>query len=99
MPAAITLDMEALAALARRYHVARFALFGSVLRSDFTETSDVDVLVEFLPDKTPGLKFFQLQAELSTLVGRSVDLHTPAFISARFRKDVLAEAEVIHVAA
>ena len=38
----------------RRHHIRRLALFGSVLRDDFTPDSDVDVLVEFDEGKTPG---------------------------------------------
>jgi predicted nucleotidyltransferase len=53
----ITLDRERVADFCRRRHNARWSLFGSVLRDDFTPDSDVDVLVEFAPRKTPGLEF------------------------------------------
>lgn len=42
----ITLDMEAVADFCRRWHVREFSLFGSVLKDDFTEDSDVDVMVD-----------------------------------------------------
>ncbi len=45
-------------AFCKRYHIAKLALFGSVLRDDSRPDSDVDVLVEFEPGHTPGL--FQL---------------------------------------
>jgi len=79
--------------LCQRYHIRRLSLFGSVLRDDFGPDSDVDVLVEFEEGHTPGLAFFTLQEELTTLVGRQVELHTPGFLSRFFREKVLSEAE------
>ena len=70
------------------------ALFGSTLHGDSTVDSDLDVLVEFEPDHVPGLAFFAMEAELSELLGRKVDLNTPGFLSPYFRDQVLAEAEV-----
>lgn len=75
------------------------ALFGSVLRDDFCPGSDVDVLVEFEPGHTPGLDFFDMQDELSTILGHNVDLNTPNFLSPYFRDRVMAEAEVLYDAA
>jgi predicted nucleotidyltransferase len=71
----------------------RRALFGSVLRDDFGPDSDVDVLVEFEDGHVPGLAFFTMEAELSRILRRKVDLNTPQFLSRHFRDDVLAEAE------
>ena len=83
-----------IAEFCRRHHIQRLSLFGSVLRDDFGPESDIDVLVEFEPGKTPGLSFFSMQEELSEMFRRCVDLNTPRFISKRFRDRVLAEAEV-----
>ena len=83
----------------QRHHIRRLALFGSVLRDDFTADSDVDVLVEFEPGKTPGLAFFALQDELSELLNRKVDLHTPGFLSPHFRDAVISQAETVYDAA
>ena len=74
------------------------ALFGSVLREDFTSSSDVDVLIEFEPGHVPGLEFFRMERELSELLGRKVDLNTPAFLSSAFREQAMAAAEVQYVA-
>lgn len=95
----LTIDRERISEFCRRHHIRRLALFGSVLRADFGPTSDVDVLVEFEPDHVPGLAFFTMQQELSTLIGRPVDLNTPGFISRYFRESVLNEAEPLYVAA
>ncbi len=88
-----------MAAFCRRHHVSRLAFFGSVLRDDFTPSSDVDVLVEFEAGHVPGLAFFSMEAELSSLLGRKVDLNTPGFLSRYFKDRVLAEAENQYVAA
>jgi len=99
VPSKIAIDRDAIAAFCRRHHVRRLALFGSVLRDDFAPGSDVDVLVEFESGHVPGLAFFDMERELSSLLGRKVDLNTPGFLSRYFRNRVLAEAENQYVAA
>ncbi len=76
MNAQIEIPSDKIAAFCRRNRIRRLALFGSVLRDDFTSESDVDVLVDFEPGQTPGLEFFNMQDELSELLGRQVDLYT-----------------------
>lgn len=94
----IAIDREKLAEFCQRNHIRKLSLFGSILRDDFGADSDVDVLVEFEPGHVPGLRFFALESELSSLWGRKVDLNTPDFLSPYFRGRVLAEAEVHYVA-
>ena len=77
-----------------RNHIVRLAFFGSVLRDDFDLESDIDVLVEFEPGHTPGLRFFSMELELSELLGRKVDLQTPAFLSPFIRTKVVKEAAI-----
>ena len=89
---------DKIAEFCRRHHIRKLALFGSVLRDDFGPGSDLDVLVEFEPDHIPGLEFFSMEAELSRILGRKVDLNTPQFLSRHFRQQALAEAEVQYVA-
>lgn len=92
--AGIQLDREMIAKFCRRHHIRRLALFGSVLRPDFRPDSDVDVLVEFEPGHAVGLLGLAgMEQELSELVGRKVDLRTPAELSRYFREEVLASAE------
>jgi predicted nucleotidyltransferase len=96
----ISIDRDAISAFCRRHHIARLALFGSVLRDDFHADSDVDVLVEFLPGHVPGLDFITIERELSLLLqGRRVDMVTPKFLNARIRDQVLTSAEPLYVAA
>jgi len=70
------------------------SIFGSALRPDFGPESDVDVLVEFEDGHVPGFEFFEMEIELSEILGRKVDLNTPSFLSHFFRDRVLREAEV-----
>ena len=73
----VSVDQDRLAEFCRQDGVRRLAVFGSALRDDFGPSSDVDVLIEFEPRRTPGLRFFWMQEELSRLFDRTVDLHTP----------------------
>ena len=97
--ARIEIPQAEIEAFCRKHHIRRLALFGSVLREDFTDESDIDVLVEFEPGHTPGFAFFDMERELSALLGRKVDLNTPGFLSPYFRDDVMREAEVRYDAA
>jgi len=99
MSSKASVDQERLAEFCRQNGVRRLAIFGSALRDDFGLGSDVDVLIEFEPGRTPGLSFFWMQEELSRLFDRTVVLHTPASLSRYFRSQVLAEAEDQYVAA
>ncbi len=94
-----TPDPEHLQELCRRYGVRRLLLFGSYARGEASEESDLDLLVEFFPGRTPGLGFVHLQEELSRLFGKQVDLHTPRSLSRYFREEVLKEARPLYEAA
>ena len=90
----LQIDRTRLAEFCRKHHVRKLAFFGSVLREDFRPDSDIDTLVEFEPEHIPGLAFFAMEAELSEMLGRKVDLNTPQFLSPYFRDKVTTEAEV-----
>ncbi|WP_240695430.1 MULTISPECIES: nucleotidyltransferase family protein [Thermus] len=94
-----TTDRERLQELCQRYGVRRLLLFGSFARGEASETSDLDLLVEFFPGQVPGLGFVRLQEELSRLFGKRVDLHTARSLSRYFRKEVLREALPLYEAA
>jgi hypothetical protein len=95
----IEIPHEVIAEFCRRNHIKWLSLFGSVLRDDFSEDSDVDVLVEFEEGRTPGLASFAMEEELESILGRKVDLNTPRWVSKYFRDRVLAEAETVYDAA
>lgn len=100
MSARIPIDRKAITDFCRRHHVRRLALFGSVLRDDFRPDSDVDVLVEFEPGAIAGfLRLAAMELELSQVLGRRIDLRTPAELSRHFRDEVLRIAEVQYASA
>ncbi|OAB56028.1 DNA polymerase III subunit beta [Leptolyngbya valderiana BDU 20041] len=100
MTLALDIDRDRLAAFCRTHGIVRLAFFGSVLRPDaFRPDSDVDVIVEFAPDRVPGLMtFVRIQYELQDLLGRTVDLTTPDGLSPFIREDVLAQAQTAYAA-
>ncbi len=93
----IQIPRDQIADFCRRHHIRKLAFFGSVLRDDFRQDSDIDVLVEFDPAHIPGFDFFDMEEKLSEILGRKVELNTPNFLSRYFREKVLAEAEVQYV--
>jgi predicted nucleotidyltransferase len=91
----LVIPKNKIAEFCRRNHIRWLALFGSVLREDFSPDSDIDVLVEFEPGHIPGLALIRMQDELSALLGgHEVDLVTPKFLHPRIRERVLTEMEV-----
>jgi predicted nucleotidyltransferase len=64
--------------LATEYGVKRIGLFGSYARGSATEASDVDIIVEF--DRPIGFRFVEFVEYLEALLGKSVDVLTPAGI-------------------
>ena len=71
----IQIDTEKVAAFCRERGIRKLSLFGSVLREDFDpRRSDVDVLVEFLPGRTPGWEYFAWGEDLGRILGRKADL-------------------------
>jgi uncharacterized protein len=90
---------ERIAAFCEKHGVKRLSLFGSALRDDFGPDSDVDILVEFHPGRTPGMfGYGQMILELREIIGREVDLRTPNDLSPYFRAHVLREARPLHAA-
>ena len=98
---AIPIPHEEIAAFCRKWGIRRLAFFGSVVRDDFGPESDVDVLVEFFPERTPGWEFFgTIPEELSAIFnGRKVDLVEEHLLNRWMRKDVLEEAVTEYVEA
>ena len=99
----IEIPRERLAQFCRAHGIRRLQLFGSVLRDDFGPESDVEVMVEFEPGRTPGFDFFLLDEELGEILGRRVDLHTRRSIEESpnyiFRREALSRVETLYDAA
>ena len=93
----IDLPLDAIQSICRNHGIRRLALFGSVLRSDFKPTSDVDMLVEFEPSKIPGLiAFAGFEQDLSALIGRKIDLNTPGFFNPTHLAHIEKIAETLY---
>jgi predicted nucleotidyltransferase len=97
----IAVDRDALASLLAKHHVRKLSVFGSAARGELSETSDIDLLVEFEPNKAPSLGgLVELSDKLSTLMGgRPVDLATPSILNNPFRRrSIAADLKVLHAA-
>lgn len=96
----VSIADERLQVFCRAHGIRRLGLFGSALRGQLRPDSDIDLLVEFEPDRTPGLLgIAQLELHLGELLGRSVDLRTLGDLSQYFRNEVAAEARTLYDAA
>lgn len=95
----IDIPGDKIADFCRRHGVSKLALFGSILRDDFRPNSDIDVLVEYPPGRTPSLlRFAGQQMELTALLGREVHLHTPPMLPPRSREQLRSTARVQYAA-
>jgi uncharacterized protein len=95
MSTRLPLKDEVLARFCRQHHIRRLALFGSTLTGAAGRNSDIDLLVDFEPGQEPGLLgIAQAEAELSSILGRKVDLRTAQDLSRYFRAEVLSKAVV-----
>lgn len=97
----IRIPRKQIAAFGKRWKVSELALFGSVLRSDFSPASDIDVLVSFFPDARWSLfDLMSMQDELPQILGCKVDLVERDGLRNPFRKRaILEKARVIYAAA
>jgi predicted nucleotidyltransferase len=93
-------DATALERLCQRHQIRTLSLFGSRLKGTARPDSDVDLLVEFLPDARPTLlDMAEIERELSELLdGATVDLRTAQDLSRYLRDEVVKEAELQHAA-
>ncbi|MCK5720934.1 MAG: nucleotidyltransferase family protein [Gammaproteobacteria bacterium] len=91
----IEIPREKIMEFCKQNHITKLSLFGSALRSDFKEDSDIDLLVEFDSNHIPGLiRLAGMEIELTEILGRKVDLRTPQDLSRYFRQEVVDTAEV-----
>jgi predicted nucleotidyltransferase len=91
---ALSQHREAVCRAAARYHVTNPRVFGSALRGDDGDGSDLDLLVDTLPGTTL-LDLGGLQDELQELLGVPVDVLTLKDLPAKFRDTVAQEARPV----
>jgi len=78
----------------KKYHVTELGIFGSYVRGEQKEDSDVDVLIDYT--EAPSLlELLDLEYYLSELLGIKADVVTKKGLKYRYRKRILAE--VIYV--
>ena len=95
--------MDWLAEYCQANGIKRLDVFGSALRADFGPESDIDLLVDFEPDRIPGFfDFARIEQEFADLFGRKVDLVSRIGIerSRNYirRAEILGSAETIYAA-
>ncbi|HHT9153966.1 MAG TPA: nucleotidyltransferase family protein [Candidatus Hypogeohydataceae bacterium YC40] len=78
----------------KRYKVKRAALFGSLVRGEATEESDIDLLIEF-EGKRSLLDLAGLKLELLEMLNRQVDVLTYGSLHPLLKEMILSEQEVI----
>lgn len=98
----INFDVEAVRRVCRDGGISRLELFGSALRDDFREDSDVDLLATIRPGVKCGLfEWVELKESLERIFGRSVDLVSRRAVERSTnpyrRQSILAHTESIYV--
>jgi uncharacterized protein len=99
----VAFDYKRIERFCQKWKIIELAIFGSAVRSDFKEGSDVDVLVKFAQDAHTSLyDLVEMEEELSSIIGREVDLvcregieRSPNQIR---REAILGSAEVVYAA-
>jgi len=99
---AIELPKDEIASFCKRWRVDEFYLFGSILRGDFHDASDIDTMIQFSPEAQVDLfEFVGMKHELEALFSRKVDLLTRQSIENSDnwirRKEILSTARLIYV--
>lgn len=79
--------------LVSKYHISSLGLFGSVVRNDFTATSDIDIVVDF--SKPIGIAFIDLANELEMKLHRKIDLVSKKGIKPAYYHQI--EQEIVYV--
>ena len=79
--------------LSRRFHVQSLGLFGSVVRDDFSPTSDIDIIVDF--DRPVGIEFIDLARYIEQRLQKKVDLVSRRGVKDKYFKVI--EREIVYV--
>jgi len=86
--------------LCKKYFIIELSIFGSSIRDDFTQNSDVDILVSFKPNSEITLfDIMELEKEFSKLLNREVDIVEKESLKNPIRKNkILSTREIIYAA-
>jgi predicted nucleotidyltransferase len=96
----IFLNYEDVVHLCKKYYINELSIFGSSIRDDFKENSDIDILVSFNKDsKITLFDIMNLEKEFSELLDREVDIVEKEALKNPIRKDkILSSREIIYAA-
>jgi predicted nucleotidyltransferase len=97
----IETSLDAIQHFCRKWNIAEFSLFGSILREDFGPDSDVDVLIHLVPGVEMTLEnWISMREELSALFdGRKIDLVERALVRNPFRRhEILNNRRIVYAA-
>ena len=83
----------------QNYGVKQLGIFGSFVRDEVKQSSDVDFLIEFYPEKKNFDNFIELAFYLQDLLGRKVEIVTPQSLSKYIGPYILKEVEYVSFAA
>ena len=91
------LNMTPAFAIFSKNGIRKASLFGSYAKGTSTEKSDVDLLIEFEPGRTPDLfEFIGIKRDLEKNLGKSVDLVMPEALNKYLREEILSSAQEIY---
>jgi predicted nucleotidyltransferase len=96
----LNIGEEEILGFCNRWQIAELSVFGSVLRADFTDNSDIDLMVAFQPGAAWSLlDWVQMRDELHAMLGRRVDILEKRALRNPFRRHaILNSAQVIYAA-
>jgi predicted nucleotidyltransferase len=88
----IHFNSDKIAFFCKRYGIKQLALFGSILSQNFTNKSDIDIMITFLPQSNCSyFDLLDIKAELEQLTGRKVDVIEKDSITNPYRKKSIFE--------
>ena len=100
MSVRVPISSQRISDFCRKWHVRELALFGSVLRDDFSPASDIDILVELQPNH--GLSLYDwvdMQDELRAIFDRDIDLVSKKGLKNPIRRrEILRTSQVLYAA-
>ncbi len=96
----IDFNSDAIRDFCRKWQIRELSVFGSILRDDFREDSDIDFLVDYEEDADWDLfDHMDMEEELATIVGREVDLLTRYSVETSrnrfYKKEILSRVESV----
>ncbi len=96
----VEIQDDIIISLSKKYHIKELSLFGSILRDDFSDDSDIDILVEFIDKHEYSLfDLFKIKEDFKNALGKDVDLVEKESLRNPYRREnILKNSKVIYAA-